>query len=1684
MVLSMITLLLAGTSHGDYQSARNVNSSCDGLWSTPACWSPVGVPGPADTWTILAGDTITITDTRAIGAGTVGTTAAGKRATLILGGGAALTMTGKLSLASADNQQSLLRLEAGSRLDLGTSTLALGTAYSAKSGFWRFETLGTPAARVTVTGAGKIDYGNVSARGSVGWSYTTFEGLGGGINSIGLHYSSTISHNLFKLAAALNIGHAGAALATDQDLIFTDNDFRQASDVTIYTDPDAPLVGRLREFSGNTFYSAGVVPTFKIAGRSLSGGYLAGSGNHFYNWLVQESNAGNNTLKEGSFYQSARAPSGSSYLLLGSGGSRFDGNIFFSEGPNNHGINGGRGILDSARHEITGNIFDNTFNIDTANTIIPGQRTGTLVAGNLFFVNGMEAVTYGLNGYAQETSNAVHDLERNTFILTGGTPVHALYWEGIAGRDQAGLLNVRNNIFRHDRGGTDFVSQGNLDLPDWLDYIDGNVIHAGQGTLNSYSKVLIATYAFETVAPTYLNATMFTLSGNLTARYPANQVVKIYNGPYHGVTRVTAVTYDAGTDTTTVTIGNQLLTSALSAVSYQTGQKSVGSPGFGSRDVQLAVDPQFVDPTRTIASYTGSAKEAFFRAMITRNGHDENGNAVAPSSWSVAGLLKYLRDGFTPRNAALKGTGEGGVDIGAVPVSTPNRVNVALSTNGGVAAASSAGAAFVPANINNGSRNPAGGYWRDTTYNVWPDSVMVTFNGRKEISEIDVITAQNDPAGARDPIAGVTTFTANGITDYVVQYCADLTATYTTTCPVSGAGTRWVTTPNGNVIGNNLVWRTLTFPAVTTNRIRVVVNGAKAGNSYITEIEAYTSASLPGTVAGTARVSAGSGTWAKAFPAWVDGDTATIANGHTVVLDMNVTAGSNAAGVGAGITINGSSPSVYGRLIVADGVTLTLRGHGTTVDQAMLIKRHGVFEPLAGATIVVDPASDYQTVILNNGVINAIGTQAKPITWRIPDSRYTWNNAISGTAKLDYHKYDPITNRHTHFMGQGWISNAAGTGIGRMGDSSLLFADRAESGAMTHETASPELVLYTGDYYVNYQIGWICYYSTVSTAPGMTLFTWTALNMSRYGWGIVSEGNTDYNEFKAEYNMYYALGGSRGADNGIRLAGHQAASKGSNRLLKITHSAFYYSRQALRLKNINGTDSDYIDLTHNTFVGAQQSVTGGTLYPVEFYLSPSSYVDFSYLTNFSQLFAHHSVYGAAGQDLTGIRFNNVSGVMMSLFHGAGPQAWTPGLEIRNCDLSGMGSAANVNLLDNLAGAPGKPVVISGNIFRKFFRTANVARYVTLSDNLIERPFHHGIYSVNGSAVNAYVVGIIIKNNLFVGDGGFDNPPTHTGYNTVSWWDDFEISQNSYSIGKSNAAFCFGDSGDSGYSAVPIYGLYTRGKVHSNLSYRGGFCRAVDQSAYEKHRMHVSVYDYNLDYDPVTSVSGGTALAQGSVMSGASFYNTMTSGRSLSGVSLFQSSHTGLTNKSLAYGADTRSLSWDNGPAVSIFREAGVLTADGANDTTAFYPGYATATDAGKKWDTTGSSNSPVLTWLKITSGVALGEVRAVLRNSATVLTVAPAWTPGKIPAVGDTYELWETEVVLTAADGKTIHAGVYLPEWSATTSVSDHGLSFVDHHLAVDPDLVNPTGLSRSDMTPRNNALRGAGYEGVDIGVW
>jgi hypothetical protein len=102
--------------------------------------------------------------------------------------------------------------------------------------------------------------------------------------------------------------------------------------------------------------------------------------------------------------------------------------------------------------------------------------------------------------------------------------------------------------------------------------------------------------------------------------------------------------------------------------------------------------------------------------------------------------------------------------------------------------------------------------------------LQVEFNGSKTISEIDVVTQQDNFNHPVDPTVD-TLFQAYGLTDFEVQYWD---------------GAAWQTVTGGSVTGNNRVWRKFTFPPLTTSRIRVLVHAAGDSFSRIMEVEAWT----------------------------------------------------------------------------------------------------------------------------------------------------------------------------------------------------------------------------------------------------------------------------------------------------------------------------------------------------------------------------------------------------------------------------------------------------------------------------------------------------------------------------------------------------------------------------------------------------------------------------------------------------------------------------------------------------------------------------------------------------------------------------------------------------------------------------------------------------------------------------
>jgi hypothetical protein len=336
---------------------------------------------------------------------------------------------------------------------------------------------------------------------------------------------------------------------------------------------------------------------------------------------------------------------------------------------------------------------------------------------------------------------------------------------------------------------------------------------------------------------------------------------------YYGITAFDVQYWD-GANWITVpggsVTGNNLVWRSFSVPSITTDRIRVlinGASGGYSRITEIEAysnDGKNLLPTVSLNSpvagttYTAPANITFDASAVDRDGSVTkvdfyNGttllgtltNAPYTFVWSNVSVGNYSVTAVATDNLGGTTTSDPiNVTVGAL---TAPRTNLASAANGGVATASSTYSVGTPASsVINGDRKGtpwgSGGGWNDATVNAYPDWVQVNFTQRRMIDEIDVFTLQDSYSSPADPTPTMT-FTTYGITAFDIQYWD---------------GVSWITIPGGSVTGNKYVWRSFSFPPVTTDRIRVLVNGANGGYSRITEIEAYTppgGGNLPPTVA-------------------------------------------------------------------------------------------------------------------------------------------------------------------------------------------------------------------------------------------------------------------------------------------------------------------------------------------------------------------------------------------------------------------------------------------------------------------------------------------------------------------------------------------------------------------------------------------------------------------------------------------------------------------------------------------------------------------------------------------------------------------------------------------------------------------------------------------------------------------
>lgn len=932
--------------------------------------------------------------------------------------------------------------------------------------------------------------------------------------------------------------------------------------------------------------------------------------------------------------------------------------------------------------------------------------------------------------------------------------------------------------------------------------------------------------------------------------------------------------------------------------------------------------------------------------------------------------------------------------------------------------------------------------------------------------------------------ANASTTTTVGSTTFAIGY---VTLSQTFTITKNGGGTM----PLADL---QSLMRTITFansdstPTVGNRTFTFTANdGTDDSNSPVATVNSRATSHILSNATGGGNWSSTS-TWAGGVVPQ-DGDTAQVVAGDTVTVDTSTTVG-RTTGTNHGVLVKGTSAVSFGTVTVPSGITLTLRGVSTTVG-AGKTERYSKFVLQAGSTLSVDCTSDYQTVFINDGQFEAIGTSGSRIRLTVPSARRSWNTSVSGEVKstASQYTYDTRAKIGVFLLNNCWIANAAGTGIGSFGDSSLSLTSPTPVSAFATERASIAACTANGHYYVDYDSGMVYFYlDPYSGTAGFTA-AYKRLDTSGWrGWGIDStpSTNTDYHTLKLQYCDFEYMGSTAASDTpALNVMFHRSAASASNRLFELKNSTVKYCYKFCHLHDVDGTLADPILITGNTFGQCK----GHNTYGYTFYTFRD---DITYVTWDSNTVNSVDKFIQCGPPFsgtaanTGVKITNntftCSYILSTVFETS---VSYPNGEFSGNTCVGQGYAIDSRCVQNFNGTSGNPATIRDNTFTHHQRLSNVGRYQRIYNNYHYMAPHHGYIASNYYGTNVYWY-----NNIFV-DCKYG---VELGYNTSTHLHDYRIYNNTML----RTPICsLGDNQD-----ATSYTLISEAVIANNLCYGAEYAerRKLDAST-DLCKAGLKEHDYNLCDGETTAVFERISNWDTFMMSSAK-YNTNGS-RNVLGVVLWDASYASAqaTGRNLVLTVTTLdsnvTLSWGGGTAKQLVLDTGTCTSYSANSS----ENFATVTASGESWSTTANNAAcPRCRWLKFTSGAAIGEIRAIVNNTATTLTVAPKFTA--TPTNTDTFVIYESEVQLFDSGGtESVRAGIYLPSLP-TTSKTDSTITIDRNSVFTDPLLSNSSGTAAADtdITTGSPAISAAtadwapadDYDGTarpqgagdDIGAW
>lgn len=828
------------------------------------------------------------------------------------------------------------------------------------------------------------------------------------------------------------------------------------------------------------------------------------------------------------------------------------------------------------------------------------------------------------------------------------------------------------------------------------------------------------------------------------------------------------------------------------------------------------------------------------------------------------------------------------------------------------------------------------------------------------------------------------------------------------------------------------------------------------------------------------------------------GDIATISDGTTVTVSDTRTVGSNVSNIGNAVRVHGTNSTTFGTLHISATGNLTVRGNDI-FDLMMSVDQYAHVNNDSGAVLHEDLTSDAQSYISNSGIINGTGLTI--------NGNANWNT--SGSVNLSsVPSYDPVRNLVATDLGNIFISNASGTAIGVFGDSSISIGSLSPSNVFNTEVANITQVTSQGKYFVDYVNGSIFAYSTssVSSISGTISYKY----LVTIGSAIKSVGNTDYNEFTCDHCTFNYIG-SRGGDSYQAFVVDNKRTPsfgGTSRNFSITNSTFNYVNRPIWLGAVNGTVSDPILINGNSWkwygdnggVSGQGITIGG---------KNTSYV--SIQNNF--VYGHTFLW--VTRDLsqtytnTGWVVANNPGHVTEFFDGEPNIALFPDSIMKNNALVGYSSFSNSRMIADFGGSSGYTATTTGNVIEFPNRSMNYVAYSDLNNNVTLYSPHHGVSGpVNGFG-NSFVKNVTYEHNIVAQGSCEDGGGFEYGYNYHYFYDNVAVINNTFdSCAGAHGALSFADNLD-------LFGMVSalsHANDYNNLIANNvtGVEAKVDGSQ-SLGRLGLDVNDYN---DLYNNTSNYVHFNQFSTFTDSSGnYNTDTL-KNILGVSLFNPNYSSTTSKSLvmAYpSANQPSLAWDGGTAIALRSYNGTTS----SATQAVING--TLVDNSQSWPTDfTNSTTPVGMWIKIISGTDAGDVQRIVDDTATSVTVSMPWAV--TPDSTSVYGIYKSVVTLKDSGGtNSVDAGIDM-RTLPTTVKTDTGISFNVRSLNVNPSFTDNTrtimswnvtqggtadewaAMARLAATPSligssllpylqtgwlptNTALKGAGFNGLDIGA-